>query len=114
MVIGPGAPTLVSVGNRGDQTKGCVDEAVAESASGEPNGGAGPSDQGRKSPRGQKTSPALEGARTAINELYSHGVPAQHVEPNVMLCKRVAKKMKQCGFPEVSNDTILRAAGRRK
>jgi hypothetical protein len=38
-------------------------------------------------------------------------VPDQATEPNKNLCQRVSKKLTG---PKVSDDTILRAAGRRK
>jgi hypothetical protein len=61
-----------------------------------------------------KSQPALERARGAIHELYPKGVPGQAAEPNTNLCRRVGDKLKQAGLPGVSDDTILRAAGRRK
>ena len=66
-------------------------------------------------PRRQaKSWPTLERARGAIEEIYPGGVPSQSAEPNVNLCRRVGEKLKKSGLPNVSNDTILRAAGRRK
>jgi hypothetical protein len=64
-------------------------------------------------PRG-KSKPALERARSMINELYPAGIPRQVAEPNTLLCRRVGEKLKRAGLPGVSDDTILRAAGRRK
>jgi hypothetical protein len=61
-----------------------------------------------------KSRPARERARGVIRELYPKGVPGQDVEPNVNLCRRVGDKLKQAGLLGVSNDTILRAAGRRR
>jgi hypothetical protein len=61
-----------------------------------------------------RSRPALERARGAIRELYPQGVPGQAAEPNVHLCRRVGEKLKKDGLPGVSDDTILRAAGRRK
>jgi hypothetical protein len=61
-----------------------------------------------------KSRPALERARGAIKELYPNGIPGQAAEPNTNLCRRVGEKLKQAGLPDVSDDTILRAAGRRK
>jgi hypothetical protein len=58
----------------------------------------------------KKSSPALERALAVINELYPDGVPTQAQEPNIILCRRVSKKLEH----PISNDTILRAAGRRK
>jgi hypothetical protein len=64
--------------------------------------------------RHAKTSPALERARSAIKDLYPEGVPEQVLEPNANLCRRVGEKLRQAGLPGLSDDTILRAAGRRK
>jgi hypothetical protein len=60
------------------------------------------------------TSPALERAREAVNELFPQGVPKQAVLPNWKLCLRVHKKIEGKGLLNVSDDTVLRAAGRRK
>lgn len=61
-----------------------------------------------------RSRPALERARGAIKELYPQGVPGQAAEPNAHFCRRVGERLKQNGLPDVSDDTILRAAGRRK
>jgi hypothetical protein len=61
-----------------------------------------------------RSRPALERALGAIRKLYPTGVPAEAAVPHKHLCQRVAKKLKQEDLPSVSNDTILRAAGRRK
>jgi len=61
-----------------------------------------------------RSRPTLERARRAIQELYPQGVPGQAAEPNAILCRRVGEKLKKEKLPDVSNDTILRAAGRRK
>jgi hypothetical protein len=58
--------------------------------------------------------PPRERALRALRDIYQNGIPDQATEPNVILCGRVAKKLKQDGLPDASNDTILRAAGRRK
>jgi hypothetical protein len=62
----------------------------------------------------KKGSPSLQRAHDAIRELYPHGVPDQATEPNAVLCRRVGEKLKIAQLPDVSDDTILRAAGRRK
>jgi hypothetical protein len=67
----------------------------------------------RTAPR-KITSPALERAGDAINELFPQGVPKQAVLPNKILCSRVHQKIAEKGLPSVSDDTVLRAAGRRK
>lgn len=61
-----------------------------------------------------KRRPAIERAQGAIEALYPNGVPDQATEPNATLCKRVSGKLKESKLPDVSDDTILRAAGRRK
>lgn len=61
-----------------------------------------------------KSRPARERARNVIKELYPNGVPNQTAEPNAHLCRRVGQKLKATGLPGVSDDTILRAASRRK
>src|SRR5262249_41438556 len=61
------------------------------------------------------TSPALERAREAINELFpQEELPNQAVLPNRNLCLRFHKKIAEKRLPNVSDDTVLRAAGRRK
>jgi len=62
----------------------------------------------------RRSQPAFERARRAIEELYPDGVPEQADVPNAILCRRVGVKLKNEGRPNVSDDTILRAAGRRK
>ena len=61
-----------------------------------------------------RSRPKFEGALRAIAEIYPGGVPDQAAEPNSKLCRRVGEKLKAAGLPEVSDDTILRAAGRRR
>jgi hypothetical protein len=61
-----------------------------------------------------RTKPALESAQRAIGELYPQGEPSQTSEPNKKLCGRVNDWLKDQGLRPVSNDTILRAAGRRR
>jgi hypothetical protein len=85
-----------------------IDEVEAEPESA---GHGAPEPQQRR--RG-KSRPALERARGAIKELYPDGVPGQATEPNANLCRRVSAKFKEESLPGVSDDTILRAAGRRK
>jgi hypothetical protein len=62
----------------------------------------------------RRSQPAFERARRAIEELFPDGVPGQADVPNAILCRRVGVKLKNDGRPNVSDDTILRAAGRRK
>jgi hypothetical protein len=109
MAVVPGrVPALARVERRSDALRIWLDKetnstAVEEAAAG----------HGAPIRRG-KSKPTLERARGAIEELYPNGVPLQSAEPNVNLCRRVGEKLKKSGLPNVSNDTILRAAGRRK
>jgi hypothetical protein len=61
-----------------------------------------------------RSRPALERATRMIQKLYLRGIPEQASEPNARLCRRVGEELKKEGLPPVSDDTILRAAGRRK
>jgi hypothetical protein len=58
--------------------------------------------------------PARERAQQAINELYHNGVPDPATLPNALLCRRIGEKLKKLGLPQISDDTILRVAGRRR
>jgi hypothetical protein len=58
--------------------------------------------------------PARERARQATNNLYPKGIPDPATEPNKTLCHKVQRWLKENGMPEAGNDSILRAAGRRK
>jgi hypothetical protein len=62
----------------------------------------------------RKGSPALERARKAIGLIYPDGVPSQEIVPNAILCRHVGEKLRVNKLPGVSDDTILRAAGRRR
>lgn len=61
-----------------------------------------------------RSRPARERARQAIKELYPQDVPEPATLPNALLCRRVGEKLKERGLLQVSDDTILRVAGRRK
>jgi hypothetical protein len=65
----------------------------------------------RATSRGQ---PTLERALRMLKELYPDGTPGQAALPNKILCGQIQKKLKEQGLPTVSDDTILRAAGRRR
>jgi hypothetical protein len=65
----------------------------------------------RRQPRG---SPARDSAQRAITALYPRGVPDQATISNAQLCRDAGEWLKQNRFTNVSDDTILRAAGRRK
>ena len=109
MTVLPGAaPAPATIGKRADPLPAWVDEVEAAPES------AGRGLPERPQRRRGKSQPALERARGAINELYPSGDPGQAAEPNANLCRRVGEKLKQAGLLGVSNDTILRAAGRRK
>jgi hypothetical protein len=62
----------------------------------------------------RKSGPKLESAQRAIRELFPEGVPEQSVILNANLCRLVGEKLKEQGFPAVSDETILRAAKRRR
>jgi hypothetical protein len=64
-------------------------------------------------PKRARRRPALERAQEVIKELFPAGVPDQATLPNSTLRHRVSKKLKDGKLPDVSDDTILRAAGRR-
>jgi hypothetical protein len=64
--------------------------------------------------RTKKRSPAKERGLSIIGELYPVGIPDQAILPNALLCRQVGNKLKEKKLPIVSNDTVLRAAGRRK
>jgi 7-cyano-7-deazaguanine synthase in queuosine biosynthesis len=109
MTVSPGAaPALATIGKHADSLQAWIDEVEAEPASA---GHGAPEPQQR---RHGKSRPALERARGAIRELYPDGVPDQASEPNASLCRHVSAKLKEAKLPNVSDDTILRAAGRRK
>jgi hypothetical protein len=63
---------------------------------------------------GSRSRPARERVLQAIAELYPQDVPTQAAVPNASLCRRVARWLRERGLPVVSEDTILRAAGRRR
>lgn len=78
----------------------------------EPNGPV-PTNQPRISEE-RRTRPTFDRAKKALKELYPDGVPDQADLPNAVLCRQVGVKLREAGQPDVSDDTILRAAGRRK
>ena len=63
-------------------------------------------------PRRQKGQAARERACRVIKELFPNGLPDQI--SNGQLCKRVGDELQRRTWSNVSKDTILRAAGRRK
>lgn len=60
-----------------------------------------------------RTKPLRSRAQEALRSLYPEGVPPQTELSNGTLCGAVATWFKARGKRDVSNDTILRAAGRR-
>jgi hypothetical protein len=65
-------------------------------------------------PPQRRAKPARERAIQAIQALYPNGVPDQVAVPNTSLCRRVGQWLKDSKLPDVKDDTVLRAAGRRK
>jgi hypothetical protein len=57
---------------------------------------------------------SLERAQRAIAALFPEPVPDQVLLPNKVLCGRVHKWLEKSGLPKISDETILRAAGRRR
>jgi hypothetical protein len=64
--------------------------------------------------RPNRRLPSRERALNALNELYPDGIPDQAAKPNALLCRGVGEKLRAANLPGVSDDTILRAAGRRR
>ena len=61
-----------------------------------------------------KERPAFNRAKRVIDALWPGGTPDQTELPNKQLIALVQDKLKELGLPTVSDDTILRAAGRRR
>ena len=61
-----------------------------------------------------KERPAFNRAKRVIDALCPGGTPDQTELPNKQLIALVQDKLKELGLPTVSDDTILRAAGRRR
>jgi hypothetical protein len=73
-----------------------------------------PNQHARKADAPPRKRPAFERAADAIRHLYPDGVPTQAAVPNAILCRRVGEILKERKQEHVSDDTILRAAGRRR
>ena len=58
--------------------------------------------------------PARERAERAIKARYPDDIPDPANKPNTILCREVGEWLKSQNLRDVSDDTILRAAGRRK
>jgi hypothetical protein len=61
-----------------------------------------------------RNQPTRERAQRALNALYRDRLPDQATVPNAILCGRVGEWLRENGLSDVSDDTILRAAGRRQ
>jgi hypothetical protein len=61
-----------------------------------------------------RRQPSRDRAKRALADIYSDNIPDQAVEPNSILCRKVGAWLKKYNLAEVKDDTILRAAGRRK
>lgn len=64
--------------------------------------------------RRPKRSTAKTRAANALKAIYPMGIPTQDDEPNGRLFQKVGAHLKTGGLQGVSNESILRAAGRRK
>jgi hypothetical protein len=83
----------------------------------EPSGKQGPAAAEKKTfgeSRTKRIGPAVERAGGALEQLYPDGVPGQAEVPNKTLCKDVGEYLKRNGLLKASDDSILRAAGRRR
>ena len=107
-------PTLSKISGRLDPLLSLTDtEADAPPAAAEAMETlVGPRSAAHRASR--KSSPSLERALRAIFEIFPKGVPDQATVPNAILLRRVGENLRKAGLPSTSNDTILRAAGRRK
>jgi hypothetical protein len=119
MTITPsGGLPKVSAAKSADTVEKCIENAEEESTPDRRRSGVellnGALNHERTRKGRSKSKPARERAQGVIKELYPDGIPSQAVKPNVRLCRRVGKKLKDAGLSEISDDTILRAAGRRK
>jgi len=76
--------------------------------------GAAANEAAESKTRRRKSRPTFERAQNAISELYPKGVPEPAKLSNKHLCRRVGEKLEEDGLPALSDDSILRAAGRRK
>jgi hypothetical protein len=74
---------------------------------------AAPSTKAARSTK-KRARPPREAAKAVIDGLWPDGVPEQYELRNALLITRVKEQLKSNGSPEISEDTILRAAGRKK
>lgn len=91
-------------GGVGRSTPTEIRQALAEDL---PNGS--PARRERRS----RATPVRSRAMAALADIYPEGVPGQNDVSNGALCGEVADWLKKKAKPQVSNDTVLRAAGRR-
>jgi len=63
-------------------------------------------------PKSRQT-PKLDSAKIAVKTLWPDGPPPPHELPNTLLDRQVNSWLKQNRMVEVSQETVLRAAGRR-
>jgi hypothetical protein len=101
------------ISNGNAVVEGSIKRAVRPSAPPRPEpvarSGTGVSAASRR-----RRQPSRERAKKALDELYHGRIPDQDSEPNPILCRKVGEWLKKNKLPEVKDDTILRAAGRRK
>jgi hypothetical protein len=64
--------------------------------------------------RTTRSRPSRERAQKVIEELYPQSPPSPADLPNALLCRRVGDRLKELRLGDVSDDTILRVAGRRR
>jgi hypothetical protein len=108
------APTLSKISGRLDPVL-LLTKTEADGMPGDAEVPEMPAGSGSAAHRGRrKSSPSLERALRAICEIFPQGVPDQATVPNAILLRRVADTLRKSGLPGTSNDTILRAARRRK
>jgi hypothetical protein len=97
-------PGLVSIGRRRT-------DPLQVSLEDEARGGLTDTDQPAQTAKErERARPILERARRVIKELYPDGVPEQAIVSNKVLYRQVNEKLSG----SLSEDTILRAAGRRR
>jgi hypothetical protein len=63
---------------------------------------------------GARSRPAYDRAMEALKSLFGGNIPSQADTPNSVLCNKVGKWLKDNNKPSVSDETILRAARRRR
>jgi hypothetical protein len=110
-------PTAASDETQDDVEAECREIKAAQGEASEPTGdnpAPGKSSFDEVSVPRKRSRPPIESAQLAIKELYPGDIPDQATVPNALLFRKVHAKIKEAGRPVVSDDTILRATGRRK